>query len=339
MATPSSPARPLLSVVIVSFNTRDTTLKCLRALFADLSRLQGEAGAEAEVFVVDNASKDGSVEAVEGEFPGVQLIASQTNEGFGPANNRAFERASGEFFFLLNSDAFLHEGALQTLVNFLRAPENKKVGGVGPRLLNADGTLQASCWKFPSPSRAWLEALGGARLFASHPVLGDYYRWAHDEVRLVDFVIGAALLVRREVYEQVGGFDPDFFLYAEETDWQKRMWASGWTIAFCPDALVTHLGGASGASDQNKTSLLFWQGQERFIRKHFGARGLTVFRGALILSSLLRLGALTLLTLHPRKRKTVRPRMRFFRWQLARLALKGGFQSGGLGEGERGRRN
>ncbi len=332
----SSSPRPLLSVVIVSFNTRDTTLKCLRELQSDLAQLSDEA----EVFVVDNASHDGSPKAIRAEFPGVHLLESGTNEGFGPANNRAFDMARGEFFLLLNSDAFVHSGAIGTLVDFLRDPQNERVGGVGPRLLNKDGTLQASCWKFPSPARAWLEALGVARVFSAHPKLGDYYRWSHDTRREVDFVIGACLLVRREVWEEVGGFDPEFFLYAEETDWQKRMLSHGWKIAFCPDALVTHLGGASGAADANKTSNLFWQGQERFISKHFGARGWLLFRGALFVGSLARGAALVALALHPKKRRPSRARLKFFGWQLNRLLSTQApvtRRSGGVEEGEKGR--
>ena len=315
-SSPQDSPRPLFSVVIVSFNTRDTTLRCLRTLEENLT---GFGEGESEVIVVDNASSDGSVEAIKRDFPSVQLIASPVNEGFGVANNHAFARARGEFFLMLNSDAFVHPGAIETLLQFLRQPDNARVGAVGPRLLNEDGTLQASCWKFPSPGRAWLEAVGAARIFASHPKLGDYYRWAHDETRRVDFVIGACILVRREVYEEVGGFDPEFFLYAEETDWQKRMEESGWSIAFCPDALVTHLGGASGAADSNKTSQLFWQGQERFILKHFGKSGWVTFRGALFLSALARFSSLVALALHPRKRREARTRLRFFGWQLGRL--------------------
>ncbi len=317
--TPTSLAHPLVSVVIVSFNTRDTTLRCLRTLETDV-RAWGES---VETFVVDNASHDGSAAAIRAEFPKVHLIESAINEGFGPANNRAFDRAAGQFLFLLNSDAFVHAGALATLVAFLRAPENAGYGAVGPRLLNEDGSLQASCWKFPSPARAWLEAGGLTRLFPSSSPLGDYYRWAHDEARAVDFVIGAALLVRREVFEEVGGFDPDFFLYAEETDWQKRMLNAGWRVAFCPDALVTHLGGASGAGDAPKTSLLFWQGQERFMRKHFGARGNTVYRAALFVAALTRSAAFVALALHPRKRRVARAKLRFFGWQMGRLLRRG----------------
>jgi GT2 family glycosyltransferase len=312
--TPLPTSLPLVSVVIVSFNTRDVTLRALRTLFADLGDFAPD---ESEVWVVDNASYDGSADAIEREFPQVQLIRLDKNVGFGPANNRAFERARGEFFFLLNSDAFVHPGATRELVEFLRA--HPDVGGVGPRLLNADGTLQASCWKFPSPGRAWLEALGAARLLGAHPSLGDYYRWAHDEPREVDFVIGAALLVRREVWQQVGGFDPAFFLYAEETDWQKRIWSANWKIAFWPDALVTHIGGASGNSDAPRTSHLFWQGQERYILKHFGTRGFYRFRAALLLSALARGAAFLGLAHAPRHRRRARERARFFGWQIGRL--------------------
>lgn len=215
---------PTISVVIVSYQTRELTLKCLRTLFEDLQA----SGISHEVWVVDNASNDGSAAAIAREFPGVRLIASEKNLGFGKANNRAFAAARGEFLLLLNSDALVHRGAVAHLVEFLRA--HPLVGLVGPRLLNKDGTLQVSCWKFPSPARVWREALGVARVFASHPRWGDYFRWAHDQTRSVDFVIGACFLVRRAIYERVGGFDEHFFLYAEETDWQKRIRAAGSTL-------------------------------------------------------------------------------------------------------------
>ncbi len=314
----SSQPNLLVSIVIVSFNTREVLLGCLRDLLADLSEF---APGQSEVWVVDNASHDGSAEAVRREFPGVQLIALGENVGFGPANNRAFERARGEFFFLLNSDAFVHRGATRELVEFLRA--HPEVGGVGPKLLNADGTLQVSCWRFPSPSRAWIESFGLARVLGDQSKWGDYYRWAHDEERDVDFVIGAALLVRRKVWEQVGGFDPNFFLYAEETDWQKRIWGAGWKIAFWPKALVTHIGGASGAANAPRTSKLFWQGQERYILKHFGTRGFRAFRAALLASSVLRLGLFLGLALLPRGQKRGREKAKFFGWQIGRILKTG----------------
>ena len=117
--------------------------------------------------------------------------------------------------------------------------------------------MQLSCFRFPTPRQAWVENLWVSALFPEHPVLGDYRRWAHDSERQVDWIVGACMLVRREVVEQVGGFDEAFFLYAEETDWQRRMRDGGWEIAFTPAAEVTHLGGASGASEQARDQPAF----------------------------------------------------------------------------------
>ena len=264
----------LLSVVIVSYNTRELTLRCLRELTERLN----EERLSHEIWVIDNGSKDESAAAIAREFPDVHLLISNENLGFGPANNLALERAQGRFFLLLNSDAFVHERAISEMLELLNAPAKVRVGAVGPRLLNQDGSLQRSCWKFPSPARTWFESLGLARLVGPHPHWGDYYRWPHDEERSVDFVIGACLLVRREVYQEIGGFDAEFFLYAEETDWQKRMRGAGWDIVFLPDAQVTHLGGASGQHEKKRVSTLFWQGQERYVLKHFGRRGWLLMR-------------------------------------------------------------
>jgi GT2 family glycosyltransferase len=268
----SDSSSPLLSVVIVSYNTREMTLDCLRALF------DGLQGLEAEVWVVDNASKDNSVEAIRAAFPSVQIIENPRNAGFGAANNLALARARGKYLLLLNSDAFPKPGALPALARYLE--EHPEVGVVGPRLLNADGSLQVSCWKFPSPLRAWFEALGLAAAFPDHPIFGDYFRWAHDSERRVDFVIGACLALRREVYEQVGGFDEDFFLYSEETDWQKRIAGAGWPIVFLPSAEVTHLGGASG-TEKPGLNRHFYEGLDRYTAKHFGPRGLVSMRAAI----------------------------------------------------------
>jgi GT2 family glycosyltransferase len=232
--------------------------------------------------------KDNSASAIREAFPDVHLIENPRNAGFGAANNLALERARGKYFLLLNSDAFPLPGAIPSLLKYLK--EHPEVGVVGPQLLNGDGSLQVSCWKFPSPARALFEALGLSALLPNHPLFGDYFRWAHDEERRVDFAIGAALLLRREVYEEVGGFDENFFLYAEETDWMKRMAQANWPVAFIPWAQVTHLGGASSDARAGQNPR-FFEGQDRFIQKHFGARGLLAYRAANVIGALLRLGA------------------------------------------------
>ncbi len=304
---------PVVSVVIVSYNTRAMTLDCLAALYADLG------GTPAEVFVVDNDSADGSPAAVRATFPAAAVIDMGRNAGFGAANNVAMARARGEFLLLLNSDAFVKPGAVAAMVECLR--RRPRAAAVGPRLLNGDGSLQRSCWRFPSPGRAWLESLWIAGLFGPDRAAGDYRRWPHDAERPVDWVIGACLTVRRAAFEQVGGFDEQFFMYAEETDWQRRMRQAGWEVVLSPDAVVTHLGGASGATDKVGTRRLFFQSQDRYLRKHHGTGGLVAARAASAVGSALRLVAWAgWLFARPRHRRRTWGKMQLAGWLLARQA-------------------
>jgi GT2 family glycosyltransferase len=289
-----SDSTPIISVIIVSYNTCDMTLKCLADLYAELNTIR------AEVFVVDNASADRSVEAIRTNFPDVHVIANTQNRGFGAANNQALKTARGEFLLLLNSDAFIKPGAIAALIGALR--QDPKAGAVGPRLLNRDGSLQISCFRFPSPFRAWVENLWISTAFPHHPIIGDYRRWPHDAPRVVDWVIGACLLVRREVYEKVGGFDERFFMYAEETDWQRRIRDAGWTIVFTPAAQVIHLGGISGAGEKPRINRHFFQSLDYYERQHHGILGLILLRIAMIVGSFLRLGLWLAASIQPRRR-------------------------------------
>jgi hypothetical protein len=318
----------LLSVIIVSYNTREMTLDCLRTLQRELEQSQLEQ--QTEIWLVDNASRDNSVEAVRAAFPQVLVIENPNNSGFGAANNLAMQQARGKYFLLLNSDAFPKPGALRTLLDF--ADAHPEAGAVGPRLLNADGSLQVSCWKFPSPGRVWLENLGLAALLPRHPVIGDYFRWAHDAEREVDFVIGACLLLRREVYETVGGFDENFWMYAEETDWQRRMKNAGWRVLFTPAAQVTHLGGASGAGDA-RISDAFWDSLDLYGRKHHGVAGLLSLHLARFIGSLARALAFSgVLWALPRRRATARPKARLHWWLAARQLTRWSKPGKKLGE-------
>jgi GT2 family glycosyltransferase/glycosyltransferase involved in cell wall biosynthesis len=302
-----------ISAIVVSYNTRKMTLECLRTLDAELH------GSETEIIVVDNASQDGSVEAIRAEFPQVRVLASSTNDGFGAANNRAMKEARGRFFLLLNSDAFPRPGAIAKLVQYLE--EHPDAGAVGPRLLNEDGTLQHSCFRFPTPRQSWVENLWIAALFPEHSWLGDYRRWGHDSARLVEWIVGACMLVRREVVEQVGGFDETFFLYAEETDWQRRIRDGGWEIAFTPSAEVTHLGGGSGASERVRVNGNFFDSLDRYERKHHGLAGLISLRCAMIVGCGLRaaLWAITWL-LRPQRRAQAGSKARLHSWLFLRQA-------------------
>jgi GT2 family glycosyltransferase len=300
-----------LSVVIVSFNTRTITLKCLSHLHREL------AARDAEVIVVDNASTDGSVEAIRLEFPSVKLVVSELNLGFGAANNVAMRQARGRSILLLNSDAFVHVGAVGRLIRELDA--DRDVGVVGPKLLNADGSTQRSCFRYPTPMRAWLENLGVAKLFKPGSRLGDYRRWNHDQVRSVDWLIGACLLVRREVVQQVGGFDERFFMYSEETDWQKRIRDAGWQIRFTPEARATHLGGASGEAARARINGYFFDSLDRYERKHHGLLGLVALRLAMVVGGLIRLPAwIAAYALRPSRRPEAAAKLRLHRWLIMR---------------------
>lgn len=301
----------VISVIVISYNTRQMTLDCLRRLHEDLSDLA------AEVFVVDNASSDGSIQAVRASFPAVRLIENSTNVGFGAANNQAMRMARGEFIMLLNSDAFPKPGATKVLIEYLRA--RPEVGVVGPKLLNADGSTQQSCYRFPTPAQCWRENLWISTLFRDHAVLGDYSHWAHDRERGVEWIVGACMLIRREVVARTGGFDERFFMYAEETDWQRRIRDAGWEIAYTPAVAVTHLGGASGANEKSRVNRNFFDSLDYYERKHHGWIGLVLLRLGMVVGGILRLIAWTgVFILQPRKRELACAKLKLLSWLCVR---------------------
>ena len=300
---------PEISVIIVSYNTREMTLECLRTLMPEL------AGIESEVFVVDNASHDGSVEAIRAAFPNVQVIANSRNAGFGAANNEALAIARGQYFLLLNSDAFVRPGAVKVLLEAIKSHPSAAV--VGPRLLNPDDSLQVSCYRFPSPLHSWAENLGLTSLFPNGRLFGDYRFWPHDQERAVDWIVGACMLVRRSAFEQAGGFDDGMFMYVEETDWQKRIAAHGMAILFTPRALVMHRGGASGST--SRTSNFALKSIDYYMRKHYGVLGMLSVRASMAFGGLVRgitWGACSLLS--PKRRDSLRQKSRLHLWIMYR---------------------
>ncbi len=299
-----------VSVIVVSYNTSAVLRDCLLSL-------RREAPPDAEIIVVDNASDDGSPAMVQAEFPEVVVIETGRNLGFAGANNRGLAVSRGRRLLLLNSDTVVLPGALEAMAAFLDT--NPKTGAVGCRLLNLDGSLQKSAYKFPSPARALAENLLLTAAFPNHPWVGDFRAWPHDRVRDVDFVIGAALMVRREVLDTVGGLDEGFFMYAEETDWCRRMREAGWATTFLPHASVVHLGGGSSRAmplrqfvESNRSAL-------RYIRKHHGPVGEGLYRAAMLLGAGVRLplwGAAWLVL--PGRRASIVPTLvlwrRLLRW-------------------------
>ena len=299
---------PLISAILVSFNTRELTLRALETIE------RAARGLEVETWVVDNASCDDSAGAIRARFPAVNVIEAGANLGFGAANNRAMARARGEYFLLVNTDAFLEADALRELLEAAR--RHPRAAVVAPRLLSEDGSRQKSIWPFPTPANGWIENLGvgwALRRFAP----AKCQNHSPDDECDVPWAIGACLLVRRAAYEQVGGFDERFWMYAEEADWQKTMRKAGWNIVFAPAAVVTHLGGASGAGNV-KVATEFFRSQERYTRKHHGRLGLFSSRSALLLGQLTRLPFFTLRVLLTPRSQRARDKLKLARWLVRR---------------------
>ena len=299
---------PLISAILVSFNTRDLTLRALEHL-QDAAR-----GLNVETWVVDNASSDDSVAHIRARFPDVEIIEADENLGFGAANNRAMQSARGDYFLLLNTDAFLEADALREL--FDAAQRHPRAAIVAPRVLNLDGSRQKSVWPFPTPAHEWRENLGvGWLLRRFNPQLRQSHS-PNDEGE-IPWAIGACLLVRRAAYEQVGGFDARFWMYAEETDWQKSMREADWQIVFAPAARVVHLGGASGAGDA-RISRAFYDSADAYALKHHGRAGLRSARAALALGQWARLPFFGLRALLQPRRADARAKLKRARWLVRR---------------------
>jgi len=270
-----------LSISIVHHHGLELLRACLASIYANAPDFPFE------VIVVDNVSTDGAVEMMENHFPQVRLIRNTERHGFGFNQNTGIAASLGEHIFILNDDTVIIANALSCLCAYLDA--HPAVGLVGPRVLNGDGTLQLSCYKFPSPIRCiWENSLLTAA-FPDSTIFGDYRKWNHEEERSVDFIIGAAMLVRRAVIEAVGTFDSLFFMYSEETDWQIRIRAAGWDIRLCPQAQITHFGGQSTEGFKDKQFAEFQISSVRLMTKHYGAPGALIQRTSMISGSLLRL--------------------------------------------------
>ena len=231
---------PELSILVVSYNTRQLTLECLRSIEAQKGEL------DCQVVVVDNDSEDGSAGAIAAEFPHYDLIASQENLGFAGANNLAVPQARADWILLLNPDTVVLDRALEKLLAFAR--ENPKYGIFGGRTLFGDRSLNKTCcWAAPTPWSLFCKGLGLAAIFRDTALFDpeSYGSWPRDSVREVDIVSGCFFLIRRETWESLGGFDPAFFMYAEEADLCLRARKEGIRALFTPEAEIIHYGGAS----------------------------------------------------------------------------------------------
>lgn len=256
-----SAARPVVSVIIISWNTCALLEECLSAV------LEATTDLAAEVIVVENASTDGSARMVREKFPGVQLLQNGENVGFARGNNQAAVIARGEYLLLLNSDTRAHPQAVEMLVNFIRQTEKAAV--VGARLLNLDGSFQFSYADFPTPWREFLilSTLGRRIFGSSYP---SYGAEVEAGPKMVDYVNGACMLIRRDVYLVVGGLPDQYFMYAEEVDFCLALRRAGWQVWYQPAAQVLHHGGGSSQHRKAAREGDMYQSRVRLMRKAHG---------------------------------------------------------------------
>ncbi len=275
-----------LSVVIVSWNVRDLLCRCLHSLVDGRPQAQEgfglPGGRTVEVWVVDNGSRDGSVEMVRAAFPGVQVIANQENRGFAAANNQAIALSSGRYVMLLNADAEVVGDALSILLEYMDG--HPEVGVVGPQLRYPDGRLQSSRRRFPTPLTGFLESTPLQRWFPRNRWLTRYYVLDRpdDKTCEVDWVMGAAILVRREAIEQAGLLDEGYFMYSEEMEWCRRIKGKGWRVVYLPAATVIHHEGRSSEQAIAARHIYFQTSKLRYYRQAFGPRWAGALRAFLL---------------------------------------------------------
>ncbi len=253
-----------LAVVIISFNVRKLLKECLESVYRETKRTR------LDVWVIDNHSRDDSVQMLKESFPQVHLIENEENLGFTRANNQAIAKCQSDLILLLNPDTLIQDGALDKMVQFME--EHPDVGVSGCRVLNEDGSLQLACRRsVPSPAVAFYRLSGLSRLFPNSKAMARYNLTYldPDKPHEVDAVSGAFLLIRKQVVDQIGMLDEDFWIFGEDIDWCIRAKKTGWKVMYYPDARIVHYKGIGCGTNSRKTSYEFYRAMYLFHKKHF----------------------------------------------------------------------
>ncbi|MFH1008586.1 MAG: glycosyltransferase [Candidatus Latescibacterota bacterium] len=257
-----------LSVVILNYNVKSFLEQAIRSTLAAMEGIDGE------LFVVDNASTDGSVEMVRDGFPQVTLIANTENVGFARGNNIALRKCQGRHILLLNPDTVVHRDSLRVMVDFM--DQHPEAGAAGCKILNPDGTLQLACRRgFPTPGVAFFKIVGLSRLFPRSRLFGRYNLTYLDpeQTTEVDAISGSFMMVRREVLERVGLLDETYFMYGEDLDWFYRIRLAGYKIFYVPATEIVHFKGESSKRVPKTKHLVdFYRAMYLFVRKHHRRR-------------------------------------------------------------------
>jgi len=253
-----------VSIIILSWNTKKLLKQCLGSILNNC-KSERRNKVVAEIIVIDNGSTDGSVKYLRDlelkKYRNIELkiILNEKNLGFGAGNNQGMKAASGQYFLLLNSDTIVKNQAWLKMAEFM--DRNPKVGVVGCRLLNPDGSWQPSCGYFPNLAVAFL------MLFAEH-WLGSLVRFSPKKPKEVDWVMGAAMMIRPKVIEKAGLMDEGIFMYMDEVEWCWRIKKAGWKIMFWPGAEIVHFGGGSSPSGRKWPIVNIYRGLLYFYQKH-----------------------------------------------------------------------
>lgn len=310
------PSKPTcdLSIIIVSWNVADLLRDCLRSLDANRGAL------DLEVIVVDSASSDNSVTMVQTEFLWVTLLACAENVGFPKGNNLGLARANGRYILLLNPDTVVLDDALSKMMAYVQ--QNPEVGVLGCQLRNGDGTIQSSKRRFPTLTTAFFESTW-LETVAPRGVLASYYAQdlADDVVNDVDWVMGACMLVPRQVVAEVGGMDEAYFMYSEELDWCRRIKDSGWRVVYYPEAQIIHYVGQSSDQAVVARHINFQQAKLRYFRKYNGRFAALVLRLFLLLNYAWQMVLEAVKGLLGHKRPLRRQRIQAY-WQVIRSGLR-----------------
>lgn len=312
-----------LSIVIVSWNVREYLEQCLRSVYANATDL------DFELYVVDNASNDGSLQMVKERFPLVHLIANDENIGFPKACNQAIRECEGKYVLLLNPDTVVLPTALQQMIQFMES--QPRTGAVGPKIMGQDHTVQHVCARmFPTLSTMFFDQLMLAKLFPASRLFGSYMMgyWDHNSSREVDCLVGSCLMVRKSALDSIGLLDEQHFMYLEDIDLCYRLKQSGWKVYYLHTAEIIHYSNGAGQSTERAADITLFSVMDReakmiFFERYYGHVHAVVLRGIFLLATICRLSLIipvylvTAISRHPARQyfcRTLWKHTRILQW-------------------------
>ena len=273
-----------LSIIIVNYNVKEFLQNLLQSIEKASSNLS------LETIIVDNASDDGSIEMLHKNFQQIKLIENKKNVGFGAANNQAIEIAKGKYILLLNPDTIVKEDTFTEMIKFFEA--NPEAGMAGCKVLNPDGTLQLACRRgFPGPWTSFTKVIGLSKIFPKSKLFARYNLTFLDgnQTYEVDAISGSFMMLRKEVYAKIGGFDPDFFMYGEDLDLCYRTQKAGFKVYYVHSTEIIHYKGESTKRSKIDETKIFYDAMHLFVKKHFSTSFIVelILRFAIILRKFL----------------------------------------------------